>query len=603
MLFFQFALAATVAASFFQDLVNYDRDRIRQEPPKVKNANSHTSSASIDVDSSRQEAVSAFANLTGFISGNVTISASGKVEAIITGLPAYRRIGIALTKVRDFTAIKVSWQCDYDLSAPESHLLCELSADGNGSISYANTLTGTAFDFSLSNLGSHGLVVLHEQEFCPKGVPLATAPLALHNVTTNATTFQNSGAFFNGKANKADFLEDIGTTLLEIPTVAPTTTATKSTPVQTDEIQEPLPGKPSKVPAPAAPLSKKVTYVDQLVYAPTAAQLAVPGHSENDYNIVNFAFWVEIKGPMDAAISWTRLPAATREAYINAFHSAGKRILISAFGEMDAPATNGIDPIDCANRLAAFVIEYGFDGVDVDFEDHKAFASGKAEPWLIAFTKTLRSLLPSPEYSISHAPQAPLFMESKALFPRGAYITVAKAVGGLIDWYNIQFYNQGNEGYDNCTTLLTKSGGYIPNTSVFEIAAKGIPLSKLVIGKPSSGKGATNSGYVDGATLSKCVIQAQKLGWSAGVMGWNFELDPEGKWIRSAASSLDGNARVAPTTTATLSAKPNITPDILSPEDTYYDPVYGLLVLSESDINIPIYFHMICGFTAVLLLA
>lgn len=36
------------------------------------------------------------------------------------------------------------------------------------------------------------------------------------------------------------------------------------------------------------------------------------------------------------------------------------------------------------------------DGVDVDYEDFDAFDSGKAEAWIIAYTRQLRARLPSP---------------------------------------------------------------------------------------------------------------------------------------------------------------------------------------------------------------
>ena len=47
----------------------------------------------------------------------------------------------------------------------------------------------------------------------------------------------------------------------------------------------------------------------------------------------------------------------------------------------------------------------------------------------------------------------------------------------------MQFYNQGL--YGDCTGLLTKSGGAFPGSSLFEIPKHGIPLNKLVIGKPA----------------------------------------------------------------------------------------------------------------------
>ena len=81
----------------------------------------------------------------------------------------------------------------------------------------------------------------------------------------------------------------------------------------------------------------------------------------------------------------------------------------------------------------------------------------------------------------------------------------------------MQFYNQGL--YGDCTGLLTKSGGAFPGSSLFEIPKNGIPLNKLVIGKPATAADASN-GFMDPATLGSCVKQAKAKGWNAGVMVW-----------------------------------------------------------------------------------
>ena len=75
------------------------------------------------------------------------------------------------------------------------------------------------------------------------------------------------------------------------------------------------------------------------------------------------------------------------------------------------PASEKIDPIDCAIKLATFVEENGLDGVDVDFEDTESFEEGTGEQWLIDFTKKLRELLPN--LLITHAPQATYFVEER----------------------------------------------------------------------------------------------------------------------------------------------------------------------------------------------
>ena len=127
------------------------------------------------------------------------------------------------------------------------------------------------------------------------------------------------------------------------------------------------------------------------------------------------------------------------------YSNAGVKLLVSAFGATQEPTSLGVDPVDCANKLSQFVKDNLFDGVDIDWEDTPAFQKGVGEDWLITLTKTLRNNL-GPDAIITHAPQGPYF--SKGLYPKDAYLTVEQQVGSMIDFYNVQFYNQGEGIYD-----------------------------------------------------------------------------------------------------------------------------------------------------------
>lgn len=69
-----------------------------------------------------------------------------------------------------------------------------------------------------------------------------------------------------------------------------------------------------------------------------------------------------------------------------------------------------------------------------------------------------------PNHIISHAPQAPYFASEN--YRNGAYIAVDKQAGSAIDFYNIQFYNQGDTTYDTFEKLFVESDGYFRKTSV-----------------------------------------------------------------------------------------------------------------------------------------
>jgi len=74
-------------------------------------------------------------------------------------------------------------------------------------------------------------------------------------------------------------------------------------------------------------------------------------------------------------------------------------------------------------------------------------------------------------------------------------------------------HTEGANEYTTCDNLLRASSSVWPKSSVFEIAASGVTLNKLVIGKPANTGSATN-GLMDPNTLASCLAQAKNSGWS-----------------------------------------------------------------------------------------
>ncbi|KAF8550126.1 glycoside hydrolase family 18 protein [Imleria badia] len=243
------------------------------------------------------------------------------------------------------------------------------------------------------------------------------------------------------------------------------------------------------------------------------------------YNVYALSFY-KTSGPSDMA-------KAQRTSYLDEYNKAGISVIVSAFGETDAPTSSGTNAVAIADKIPSWVKEYGLHGVDVDYEDFNAFDSSAAtaEPWLISLTQQLRKKLPQGEYILSHAPVAPWF--SPNMWHGGGYLQVHKSVGNLIDWYNIQFYNQ--KEYTTCEGLLHKSSSSYPESSLFQISANGVELDKLVIGKPAKQSDA-NNGYMTTGTLAGCVSEAHSSGWDAGVMVWEYP-DAPSSWITSVRGS------------------------------------------------------------------
>ncbi|EIW78011.1 glycoside hydrolase family 18 protein [Coniophora puteana RWD-64-598 SS2] len=285
-------------------------------------------------------------------------------------------------------------------------------------------------------------------------------------------------------------------------------------------------GLTARASAPAAP--HWVVYSDKWISGETG-----PPKTTDlvGYNTFLLSFWMST-GAADQAVMWSQMDAATRTSTKAEYEKAGIKLMVSAFGSSEAPTTSGADPVKTADSLATWVIQYGLDGVDIDYEDFQAMnkKDGTAENWLIKFTTELRKKLPSPQYVITHAPVAPWFSGAPT-YPSGAYLAVDKAVGSMIDWYNIQFYNQYTE-YTTCDGLLTKSSSQWPKSSVFEIAASGVPFNKLVIGKPATTGDQTNGGFMSTGDLATCIKTAKGKGWDAGVMTWQYP-DGDSAWIKA----------------------------------------------------------------------
>ena len=109
--------------------------------------------------------------------------------------------------------------------------------------------------------------------------------------------------------------------------------------------------------------------------------------------------------------------------------------MVSAFGETDQPTTQGADPVKTANTMSHFVRHNHLDSIDVDYEDLDAMnrGDGAAEDWVVKFTQTLRKSLPQGQFILSHAPLAP-WLAPNAQFAAGAYVTINKKVGDVIDF-------------------------------------------------------------------------------------------------------------------------------------------------------------------------
>lgn len=280
------------------------------------------------------------------------------------------------------------------------------------------------------------------------------------------------------------------------------------------------------------------------------------------YNTIMLAFWLANQdgssNPADVGDVWTNpekyfdltsskygsSPDEIRQNLRAEYHSNGAKVLISAFGATQFPTTQGIPATACGENLAQYVIDMQLDGVDLDYEDNSAMENGTAVPWLVEMTDAMvkKFKATGKEYLIHHAPQAPYFMDGKYsqnyVDLHNSKLSDGSTVGDHVHSYLLQFYNQGSSEYTTYTTIFETSDGWSTGSAVNQIAQKGIPLSKLVVGKPVAQKDVVNTGFVDVDTLAAIFRTARESGkvWAelgnvGGVMGWQFQSDRDGAWI------------------------------------------------------------------------
>ncbi|KAI9783740.1 MAG: hypothetical protein M1816_001176 [Peltula sp. TS41687] len=273
-----------------------------------------------------------------------------------------------------------------------------------------------------------------------------------------------------------------------------------------------------------------------VTYINTRSPWTIPDANETGhYNVINLAFYTTT-GPADFAQAWQDLSEEVQKSKMKRYHVAGKKLMVSAFGDGDQPTTRNQSALVMADKLSDFVRSTGLDGVDIDYEDTACFNNNPdtCVDWLTQLVDRLYKKLDTGIITMS--PLAPWFSDVKY---KRAFVNLQKRLGYQISWYNIQYYNEPNK-YTDCHSLLRETSprsDITSRTSVQALIDAGVNPSKIVIGKPATRADATY-GYMDDNELAKCLKNfptAKELG---GLMKWQYKSDPSGKAIWSAAQGF-----------------------------------------------------------------
>jgi chitinase len=285
-------------------------------------------------------------------------------------------------------------------------------------------------------------------------------------------------------------------------------------------------------------MSRNVIY-----FSSNANQIPLPGIVKLPYTDVIVAFLVP-----DDNLNLVGAGGAfddNLQSNIQVLQSAGKNVLIS-FGGATFPSSAyqsyAQDVNGLVGQIVNFVTGYGFNGVDIDYQDEAGFTGTyDGIRFLRALTNGLAQALPSGQNIITHAPQTPYWDPNWNNDPNGApYTQIWQQVGNQIAWINNQFYN--NPDYDQ--DAATKVSWY--NNVAAIIGAQNLLVGALV-GDPAL-IGTTDEGYITLDDMINNVINPLKVTFGSqygGVVGWEFAddgpptYDQSGAWASGIGQALD----------------------------------------------------------------
>lgn len=249
--------------------------------------------------------------------------------------------------------------------------------------------------------------------------------------------------------------------------------------------------------------------------------------------------------------AWTEFSASQRDSIINSMNSKNMKLLLSfggasTFKDVGAQSIFSSptysDPSILAQELTNHCVNYRYHGIDLDIEHFPTTTTYNDTDKLAIYFGQLSQYIKQKSSSIlgypvivSHAPQSPYFngpSDSSLSLYGYIYSRIEKMYGMYIDFYNIQYYNQGSN-YTDYYSIFTNDNTF--KASVLQLIYGGdinsnyqyMDSSKIVVGKGSNLDESAGGGYIplyiSPVTNSNCMagfVEAAKYDGNPNVVNW-----------------------------------------------------------------------------------
>ena len=202
------------------------------------------------------------------------------------------------------------------------------------------------------------------------------------------------------------------------------------------------------------------------------------------FNVIILSFYLS-ESPFDWTLTWEKLTPEER-TQLKSQLAQNNILLLASWGGLTAP---GVGPSRCdfswvIRKLSeSNMSELQYDGIDLDFESVGRMTIENCGNFKEIYDK-VKSQYGSNPFIFTSAPQTPYFVPNSWSFD---YIAIEQTYPNMFDWYNIQFYNNGETDME------------ITNKILSDIIQNGIPTHKIVVGKCN--QGCDSSYFVKGKEL------------------------------------------------------------------------------------------------------